>query len=136
MKRRPPLAKFKSLSLERTACYGRCPIYNVIISSSGAVLYYGEQFVEKEGIYDWKLDNEAIELLNESIRKYGFFTMKKKKATESMTDMPSCILSIQLEDKTSRKINDYLGENRYPARLRTLERKIDKIIGIENYIGK
>lgn len=135
MKRKPPLARFKTIKLERTGCNGTCPIYKVDISSSGFVFYFGERFVEKEGFYDWNLDSEAIELLNESIKKTGFFTLKKRKPTERMTCMPSCIISIRLEDKTYRKINHYLGENSYPPRLRTLENKIDKIIQIENYTG-
>ncbi|MBL0200363.1 MAG: hypothetical protein IPP81_09335 [Chitinophagaceae bacterium] len=131
-----PPVKFKSIKLERTGCFGDCPIHKVEIMSDGHVIFHGERFLEEEGIHTWEIDQEAIELLNVSVKKYGFFSMKKKRPTQFMTDMPHCILTIILEDKKRKKINDYLGDDCYPARLRTLERKIDKIIGIQKYTGK
>lgn len=135
MTRKLPPVKFKSITHERTGCYGDCPIYKVEITGDGNVFYMGERFVEEEGIHTWEIDSEAIELLNDSIKKYGFFNIKKKKPAAFITDMPHCILTIKLKDNRSKKTNDYLGDDSYPARLRTLERKIDKIIGIQKYTG-
>ena len=136
MTRKLPPVKFKSITLERTGCFGNCPIYKVDIPYHGYVFYMGERFVEQEGIHTWEIDSEAIELLNDSIRKYGFFSIKKKKPEAFRTDMPHCIVTIKLEDNRRKKINDYLGDDSYPARLRTFERKIDQVIRIQKYTGK
>src|SRR6187200_1158641 len=37
------------IGLERTACFGKCPIYSVVIKSDGSVQYTGEKFVERLG---------------------------------------------------------------------------------------
>lgn len=40
--------KFKTIQLERTMCFGECPVYKVEILSDGTVNYNGEMFVEKK----------------------------------------------------------------------------------------
>lgn len=135
MNRKAIYSKFTSITLERTGCLGGCPIYKVEIKSNGNVVYVGERFVDLEGVHTWDIESEAVELLNDTIKKYGFFNIKKKKPIQIITCMPHCILTIKREDKSKRKINDYLGDDSYPARLRTLERKIDKIIGVQKYTG-
>ena len=72
MTRKLPPIKFKSITLERTGCFGNCPIYKVDITEDGNVFYMGERFVEEEGIHSWEIDSEAIELLNDSIKNFGF----------------------------------------------------------------
>jgi len=37
-----PLPIFKIITLERTPCYGYCPVYKVTILSDGTVRYFGE----------------------------------------------------------------------------------------------
>lgn len=130
------ISKFKTIKLERTACYGSCPIYQVEILSDGSVHYLGEGFVEQIGQHSWIIDAAAIEALNEAISKYEYFSMKAKEPTEVMTCSPSCITSILLEDGTHREIDNYHGADSFPKKLYKLENKIDEIIGIEKYVGK
>ena len=127
--------EFDFIKLKRTECYGTCPVYKVKIYSNGIVEYNGVMFVKKIGSYQWKIDKKAVNLLNEYIKKHGYFGIKKKEPTQIMTDHPYCITSIQLKDKSFRKIDNYKGDNCYSKRLTTFENKIDKIIGITDYIG-
>ena len=48
------------ISLQRTACFGECPIYKFEIYSSGDCIYYGKKFVEKIGQYKFQLKKETI----------------------------------------------------------------------------
>ncbi len=128
--------KFKTIQLERTVCYGTCPAYTVKINSDGMVDYNGDMFVEKTGKYSWKIDAATIEKLNKALKYYKYFEIRKIKSINSVTDQPYCILSIVLQDGTSKKTNNYHGDNSYPVELDRLEDKIDKLIGIKEYIGK
>lgn len=49
---------------------------------------------------------------------------------------PSCITSVMMKDGAYREIDNFHGNDQYPERLKRFERKIDKIIGIKDYIGK
>jgi hypothetical protein len=128
--------KFKTIQLERTMCFGECPVYKVEIISDGTILYNGEMFVEKKGKHTWQIDEATIEKLNNALKYYRYFDIRKVKPTFEATDNPYCILSVTLQEGTSKKTNNYHGDNSYPEELFKLEDKIDKLIGIESYIGK
>ena len=136
MEKNKIISEFKTIFLKRTPCYGRCPVYEVKINSDGNVFYKGEMFVEKVGPHFWKIDTESINALNAAINKYEYFSIKAKEHSMPASCCPSCITSICLEDGTNRNINNEYGGDKYPKKLRKFERQIDKIIGIDIYIGK
>ena len=62
--------------------------------------------------------------------------MKKVKPTYFATDLSSCSTTIVLEDGSKRKTDNYHGDDSHPEKLNKLENKIDKLIGIKDYISK
>lgn len=127
---------FKSITLQRTACYGYCPVFSLVVFSDGHVLFDGEHFVEKKGKHSWTIGVDAIMALNNAISKHGYFTMIEKSEAKEMTCMPTCITSILMEDGTFREINHDFGCNIFPKKLDAFEIKIEKIVGADKYIGK
>lgn len=127
---------FKSITLQRTACYGYCPVFSLVIFSDGHVLFDGEHFVEKKGKHSWTIGEDAISALNEAIGKHGYFTMIEKAEAEEMTCSPTCITSILMEDGAFREINHDFGCNKFPKKLDAFENKIERIVGANKYIGK
>lgn len=130
------ISGFKTITLKRTPCYGTCPVYNVEIYAYGEVSYYGEGYVEKLGHHWWTIPPDAIDALNDAIVEYGYFSIKAKEITKDVTCSPSCITSVLLKDGSYREIDNYHGNDQYPEKLKRFERKIDKIIGVKDYIGK
>lgn len=130
------ISGFKTITLKRTMCYGTCPVYDVEISANGEVNYNGEAFVEKMGQHRWSIQPDAINALNDAIKKFGYFSIKAKEITTDVTCNPSCITSVLMKDGTYREIDNYYGNDEYPEKLKQFERKIDKIIGVKDYIGK
>ncbi|MBU1013901.1 MAG: hypothetical protein KKG99_12935 [Bacteroidetes bacterium] len=128
-------SEFEKISLRRTGCMGTCPVYLVEIYSNGKIEYEGENFVKKTGHHSWLIDSQSIKALNKAIHKYNYFTIKPKKIEFEVTCNPSCITSIQLKDGKYREIENYYGNDEYPKILQRLEKRIENIIGIENYIG-
>ena len=41
------ISVFKTLHMDRTACYGHCPVYKVIVNSKGDVTFHGKSWVRK-----------------------------------------------------------------------------------------
>ena len=126
---------FKKIYIERTICYGDCPVYKLFITSNGNVHLSQEiEFGIERYVRKWKIDIESINKLNDIIYKYGYFSIKKKHPTEVATDMAYCITKIELENGNKRKIEHYLGDNAYPKRLVTIENWIDKITEVNSYL--
>jgi hypothetical protein len=69
----PPSVGITSISLERTACYGECPIYSVDLHGDGTAEYLGLRFMEKEGPVLGQV-GEEFERLAWLIVRLGFFS--------------------------------------------------------------
>lgn len=126
---------FKKISLERTACYGHCPIYKLDIFADGKVNYFGELFVRIEGFKSWQLSAESIEKLNEVIYKYDYFNIKEQMVTMMSSDSPSCITEIKMANGRERKIKNDYGCNQWPLKLKAFENRIDKIVNSDYYVN-
>lgn len=63
---------FDYIRVERTMCYGNCPVYNVVVDKEGNVKYQGEMFVYKSGEYQWKISNKKVKQLRDLIENFGF----------------------------------------------------------------
>jgi len=106
------------ISLQRTACFGTCPIYKIEIYTDGSGTYTGTRFVENIGVSKFQLSKSDINQILEFANKIGFSNLKDE-YSEPITDLPTTF--IQIKDK---KIKDYTGA---PKKLKNLEKLIDQI---------
>ena len=49
------------VQMRRTACFGRCPIYNVELYKNGRLKYTGVRFVKDSGVYEKNIGAAAAE---------------------------------------------------------------------------
>jgi Domain of unknown function (DUF6438) len=47
---------YKSISLERTPCYGSCPVYRVTFFRSGRAIYTAEKYLDNLGEFHGEVD--------------------------------------------------------------------------------
>jgi len=106
------------ISLQRTACFGTCPIYKIEIFSDGSGIYTGTRFVENIGITKFSLSEPQLNLILTQAETIGFTNMEKE-YSEPISDLPTTF--IQIKDK---KIRDYTGA---PKTLKNLENLIDQL---------
>lgn len=105
--------EIKSVKLQRTACYGTCPVYTVEISSDGMVKYVGNEHVAKLGNQSANVGRDEFEFLVAAIRRVKFLSLRDtysgpKDGCEGIsTDSPSIIISVQTND--TQKTVDYYG---------------------------
>jgi Domain of unknown function (DUF6438)/Ankyrin repeats (3 copies) len=126
------------ITLERTNCYGWCPVYKIKISGDGRVEYEGERFVRVVGTREAKIDPAAVKKLIQQFEAIHYFelqdkyeTIKNPDGTETMmSDMPTAFTSLSLNGK-SKKIEAYYG---VPDELEELERKIDEVAGSKRWV--
>ena len=106
------------ISLQRTACFGTCPIYKIEIFSDGSGIYTGTRFVENIGVTKFSLSEMQMNLILTQAEAIGFTNMKEE-YSEPISDLPTTF--IQIKDK---KIRDYTGA---PKTLKNLENLIDQL---------
>ena len=111
------------ISLQRTPCYGTCPIYKMEIFSDGSAFYHGERFVEKMGDYEFSVSRETINYILKKAVEIGFFELEDK-YTANITDLPKTITFMK-NGKDEKRVIDYYGA---PKALKEFESLVDGCI--------
>ncbi|MDT8413302.1 MAG: DUF6438 domain-containing protein [Vicingaceae bacterium] len=115
-----PIKESLFITMERTPCLGICPSYAIWIYNTGRVEYEGRSFAKKEGKHTKTLSKDAMDEITNMIREIGFFNLQDKYDAQ-VTDIPSCIISVNLDGKKKKILDRYEG----PKTLRNLEKLID-----------
>jgi len=133
----PDVPPDASISLQRTACLGSCPIYTVTIDAGGKVTYEGEQFVRVVGRRVAHIDAAAVAALLARAGQIRFFDLREAYqflenpdgSKVTVTDLPTKIVTITANGRTKR-VEDYVGA---PDSLADLERAIDDAAGTKRW---
>ena len=126
---------FEYIKLQRTMCFGTCPVYSVIVDKEGNVNYYGEMFVYKSGEHHWKISKKKVKQLNDLIENFGFKSFIYEPGDEFMTDQPSCKTTVKFSDGETKEIDHYYGHVLIDNSLTAFEKKIEGIIGAKRYVN-
>jgi len=136
-----PNASDDQITLERTACFGSCPMYTLTIKSDGSVTFDGKRFTKTTGIATGKISQSDFRaLVAEFVNIYYFslpdaYTPGTKECPQRITDMPSANTSIRLNGRAKTVAHYYgCGTEGPLARLTALENKIDEVAGTQKWI--
>ncbi len=129
------------VTLERTPCFGSCPVYRVTIDASGMVRFEGKSHVIQLGPATAQIPEAAVDSLLEELRQGGYFDMPDRYVMDApdcgqyATDSPTVITSATSEGITKRIQHDY-GCTDAPLSLRRLEQRIDQVAGTARWTGR
>lgn len=129
------------ITLERTACFGSCPVYTISVSPAGDVQYEGKAHVRKLGAATGKVPRERVDALLSELERGGYFTFAERYSSPEpacgryATDSPSAISSVTLRGHTKRITHDY-GCGGAPGALVILERRIDEALNSGQWTGR
>lgn len=114
------------LSLERTPCFGRCPVYVIKIYEDGLLLYQGKRNVADTGCHYRKISKQELASLKQAFSNVGFFEMADSypESERAPVDLPSCIIFFKSGNQ-EKTITDHHWKT--PEKLALLERKIDSL---------
>lgn len=84
---KPPPAThgISEIGIERTPCFGSCPVYVCIIRGDGSVRYHGEAGVERIGNWEANIDPYRFRILANFIAESGYAEMQDNFAS-NVTD--------------------------------------------------
>ncbi len=112
------------VQLRRSACYGRCPVYSVVIKSDGTFNYNGLEFVNKLGKHSGTVSkrklNSLFQFINES--KYNSF----QDSYSVMVTDHSTVYTVVKTDNNEKTISNYANSG--PIKLWAIEQLIDALI--------
>ena len=128
------------VTLERTPCFGTCPVYQVAISGSGGVRFAGKHHVIQQGEARAEIPKARVDSLLHELDAGGYFGFADAYVMDSpdcgryATDSPTVITSATVAGRTKTIRHDY-GCGAAPKELGRLERLIDEVAGTSQWIG-
>ncbi len=147
-----PASRF-TITLERTACLGNCPVYRVTIRRDGRVNWHGEQGVAAFGERHGSASSERLADLDRALADVRFFARDQRGELEQpklqcvkTTTTTTCSMQTQISicSDTSRAIitvkrdgATHAVHNNHcaPSPLDALEILIDDVAGTRAWIG-
>lgn len=117
--------KVVEISMERTMCYGPCPVYKVTFRSDGTAIYEGEAHVEKLGTYKGLIDDNDFQSLLKLMEKLNFSSLDEEYSTKA-DDCANTITTMLLNDDEIKRVNNYADSG--PVEIWAIEKVIDGII--------
>ena len=129
------------ITLERTACFGTCPIYKLEIFADGQVVYEGKDFVRRKGKVQGRMTKAAVQQLVREFNRINYMSLDDEYISEGpncpewWTDSPSAVTSINWKGrkKTIRHYHGCRGA-KVLDQLTALETKIDQLANTKRWV--
>ena len=139
-----PPKEYDQFKLERTACYGVCPVYEVIVNENDILEFRGKRFVTEEGgAVGKRLDEHSFDRLVMITKEYDFASFDSAYPNDDAsncprmaTDSPSVIITVKTKDSL-KKVSVYGGCIDFDGRERWVEmvEAIDAVLDIGDLVG-
>jgi hypothetical protein len=117
-----------SITLERTACRGNCPVYSMTVFGDGTIEYEGYLNVPVKGKRIGTIPKDSILSLLNAIEKVNVNELQATYLKQGVTDMPSVLFKV-IHTKNGiirgKSITDYQGDDTAPEALRMLYNQMD-----------
>ncbi len=115
--------KISYLKMDRTACFGRCPVYTVELMSDGGVYYEGMKNTEFVGKREAHLTPQQMQKFFKQLAKYKL-AMTQSTYKPISTDLPHMHLNFTLNGQLKAIRNAESG----PKFLSDIGKKVDSLI--------
>jgi len=116
------------ITMEKTACYGKCPVYTITIYGTGKAEYEGRKNVKKLGKYQMQLNPDETLKIFKAFDASNFSDFQSEYDT-GVTDVPSTIISF-FHRGYKKNIKDRMAA---PEELKNLERMVEGVVDGEGW---
>ncbi|WP_425409597.1 DUF6438 domain-containing protein [Hyphococcus sp.] len=135
---------YERFTLERTACFGFCPIFKVTVDERDFLFFQGERFVtETDGVLSKRLPKGSFKKILRIARDHEFsqFDPSYPNADRNncgpiATDNPSIILAFDTEH-LDHAVKWYRGCSQFDSRaeLEEMIAAVDAVLDIDEWVG-
>lgn len=133
----------ETVSIERGACFGPCPIYKATVYGDDRLVFEGMKFVKRSGKHEAALPRGAFAKLVEIGKRHNFAAMdtqwpdeKGLNCPEPPTDLPTVIIAYATAE-IAHRVAYYEGCGGTPAaeRVEAMVADLDKALALDEWIG-
>ena len=121
------------VGLQRTACFGRCPVYELSVLSNGQASLRVERFCDEafgrslsEGMHHAQVDMGIWQLVVDEAKGNGVDTLAPRYADPKVMDLPANIVTVYGKTVWNR----YGGPNLTP-----LYTRIERLVGSTDWVA-
>ena len=108
----PAPEAYQVLGFQKTACFGKCPVYQVKFYKDGRATWYGKMNVERMGWHETKVAKDDLKRLLDKAQEIGFFDFYNEYPTgQKVADLPSTITFIRIGDMEKSIKNTHDGRS-------------------------
>ncbi len=113
------------LGFQKTACFGKCPVYQVTFYDDGRATWYGKMNVERMGWHETIVTKAEVKRLLDKAQEIGFFDFYNEYPTgQKVADLPSTITFIRIGDMEKSIKNTHDGPEKLGEYQKFLENYI------------
>ena len=125
-----PLSAGDYVELQRTQCFGSCPVYKVRVYADGQIAWSGTRHVQVVGERTGQITSEAARALIDQFRAAGFWNLCQS-YTRMVTDLPTAIAVVHVANSEKSVSDRAQGA---PDWLRDLDRTVDAVADTHAWI--
>lgn len=108
-------SNYSKIEYEAGACFGFCPIYKMTINKDRTATFEAKRFnfaqdvhsEENEGTFTGKIDPEKYKELLSMLNSLHPQDLNDYYGNKNISDLPTSYLTLNFEDGTEKKIQDY-----------------------------
>jgi hypothetical protein len=132
---------FDAVTMHRSGCYGRCPVYTVEISYNGQVTFKGEEFVTSTGERMGSTRVADLARLDQAITDIGFFSLREQYqsgedgCTTWMTDNATVSILVSAGGRQHRVTYYYGCAVDSGPSIARLSQTIDEVAHVRRWVG-
>jgi len=116
--------------INKTACYGDCPVFSATILANGDSFYTGKQNVEKIGTYTAKISQRAIIKIDEKLLEIDFYDLNGRypeDEKEIIVDLPWVYIFSELKEQKNHVAVNHSGPKKLMNFISFVEVELDKL---------
>jgi len=125
----PKVADSIYFMMQRTPCFGQCPVYTIRIYQSGNAYLEGKRFFDYEGWFKTKFSESEMIQIKTWASEAGYWKMDHV-YDAPVTDLPSTTTAL----KTDSQYHWVYNRMNSPDELRAFERNIETLIKDQDWV--
>lgn len=121
----PAKDAYQVAGYQKTACFGKCPVYQVKFFSDGKVTWYGQLNVERQGWHEARVDEKLLREIKDKSHELKFWDLSNNYPIgQRVVDLPSTVTYVRAGDMEKTVVDTHQG----PAELLQFEEYLAGII--------
>jgi Domain of unknown function (DUF6438)/Ankyrin repeats (3 copies) len=131
----PEIKNWSSLrvTLERTSCFGGCPVYSVEILGDGRLTFHADTSALIVGTHRGRISKDALARLVGDFRSANYFSLKDNYVA-GWSDVPTYKTSIEFDGHKKKVVEEMGVLAGMPEVVGTLEHQIDVEAGTQKWL--